>query len=94
MQLYEFLGKRNFNDNDQITLYERTVLNYASVLNRPFQLTDVERCLGRSEKVARKVLKKLLDAKRIRPLYADRIRNHAYVLEQKEARKWDRIYTT
>lgn len=92
-QLYEFLGKRSFEVSENISLYERAVLNYAALLNRPIRLADVKNCLGKCDDVARKVLKELHTNKRIRPLHADKKRNHAYVLEEKEARKWGRIYT-
>lgn len=92
-QLYEFLGKRTFAVNEDISLYERTVLNYAASLNRPIRIADVRSCLGKCEDIARKVLRDLHAKKRIRPLHADKIRNHAYVLNEKEARKWGRIYT-
>ncbi|RIX60410.1 hypothetical protein D3P08_02295 [Paenibacillus nanensis] len=78
--LFELLGKLRGASED-LSLYERTVLQYASYINRPIRVSDVCVCLGKGEALSRKVLKELHSKKKLRPLRPDKLRNHAYVLE-------------
>lgn len=78
--LYELLGKLRGASED-LSLYERTVLQYASYINRPIRVSDVCECLGKGEALSRKVLKELYLKKKLRPVRPDKLRNYAYVLE-------------
>lgn len=80
--LFELLGKLNGGAQEDLSLYERAVLQYASYINRPIRVSDVCACLGKGEALSRKVLKELHSKKKLKPHRLDKLRNHAYVLER------------
>lgn len=86
--LLEFLGTLGGSKQEELSLYERTVLAFASYVNRPIRLLDVKACLGRGEDVSRKVIRNLQAKNRLKPLQAGRLRNHAYVLVEDNEMRW------
>jgi DNA-binding transcriptional ArsR family regulator len=83
--VYSLLGKfRGVDDPviEQLSVYEREIIRYANRLQQPFRLDDAVRCLGMSKDTARRVLRKLLEKKLVRPMGRGRKIIRQYALEE------------
>jgi hypothetical protein len=85
--LFELLDVLGAAGSEQLSLYEQAVITYATCIDRPIQLKDVQDCLNRGESLARKVLKELQSKHFIKPLRAGKQRIHSYVLTDVSDRK-------
>jgi hypothetical protein len=84
--LYELLGRFSSPAGmayEELTVYEREVLRYALRLCRPLRLADVCYCLQTGPEASRKVLRKLVGKKILKPLGAGTMRLHEFILEEK-----------
>ncbi|XEC96099.1 hypothetical protein AB6A23_05940 [Paenibacillus tarimensis] len=80
--VYELLGRFSSSANVEITIYEREVIRYALYLNRPLRLGDVCNCLQLSPPASRRVLRKLMEKKLVRPVNQEKERYHTYIVEK------------
>jgi hypothetical protein len=84
--VYELLGRYSAtkgNAYDELTVYEREVLRYASRLNRTFRSSDISYCLQVKEDTCRKVLRILMQKKLIKSIGTGKHRFHEYTLDAK-----------
>jgi hypothetical protein len=87
--LYEMLGRYSGSFTDsyrEVSLYEREVIRYGLRLGRPIRMKDVRECLQTGQDHCRRVLRKMIQKKIIRPLNDQAKRHHEYILEE-DARK-------
>jgi hypothetical protein len=87
--LYELLGRysgTNGKAYQELTVYERELLRFAQRLGRPFRLDDVSNCLQLGNVACRKVLRKLMEKKLIKPIGKGEMRHHEYILEDRAAK--------
>jgi hypothetical protein len=83
--LYELLGRLSGTAGtayEELTVYEREILRYALRLNRPLRIADACYCLQLGEEASRKVLRKLVDKKIIKPTGTGTTRLHEFTLVQ------------
>jgi hypothetical protein len=83
--LYELLGRFSSTAEEELTVYEREVLRYALRLCRPLRLADACYCLQLGPEASRKILRKLVDKKILKPLGTGTMRLHEFILEEKAA---------
>lgn len=86
--LFELLGTLGGGAPEEFSLYERALITFASRVNRPIRLIDARLCLGKGEDTCRRVIRDLESKHILKPMLADRQRNHAYVLAEGAARRW------
>lgn len=83
--MYELLGRYSTSlgaSYAEVTLYEREVIRYALRLGRPIRMSDVCECLQSAHQFCRRILRGMVEKKLLRPLRADKSRQHDYVLEE------------
>jgi hypothetical protein len=84
--VYELLGRFSSTAglaHSELTVFEREVIRYALYLNRPLRLKDACYCLQLKEEHTRRVLRKLMEKKLIKPTSKGTLRHHEYDIEEK-----------
>jgi hypothetical protein len=81
---YEIIGKYSTRIGGrafkELSVYEREVIRYGLLLNRPFRVSDVKECLNCEYKRAHGVITQLRTKKLIEPCGTGKERVHSYVL--------------
>ncbi|MGR7943126.1 hypothetical protein ACU063_01510 [Paenibacillus sp. M.A.Huq-81] len=76
----QLMGKLAGEKENELTIYEKEVIRAGAMIQRPFRVSDICRCLKKKESFSRKVIKSLVEKGLVQPSSSNLYRNHEFIV--------------